>query len=148
MRRRTGPSTPSRGRALHSHGRMLRLLALLAFAWLALLLSRAPSLRPPQQMAAISSSSAEPLPNVPSASPSPPSADPLQPPDDYAAVACRRASQIGSDGGCMPRRLVFVGGLQRSGTSTLASLLAKLPCKLVHCASCRASFCRKITKIC
>lgn len=29
--------------------------------------------------------------------------------------------------GCLPRRMLFIGGLQRSGTSTLAALIQKLP---------------------
>lgn len=39
--------------------------------------------------------------------------------------ACANAS-IGIDSVCLPRRFLFVGGLQRSGTSSLASLLLSL----------------------
>ena len=40
--------------------------------------------------------------------------------------ACTRIQDIGN-GHCLPHRVIFVGGLQRSGTSALASLLAGLP---------------------
>ena len=38
-----------------------------------------------------------------------------------ASIGAARAA------GCLPHRFVFVGGLQRSGTSTLAALLQALP---------------------
>ena len=40
--------------------------------------------------------------------------------------ACEAAAHIGHEQ-CFPRRVIFVGGLQRSGTSTLAALLDNLP---------------------
>ena len=36
-------------------------------------------------------------------------------------------SHVGADARCTPHKFLFVGGLQRSGTSTLASLLGEVP---------------------
>jgi hypothetical protein len=47
-------------------------------------------------------------------------------PADSAEPVCARLEDIGVER-CLPRRMVFVGGLQRSGTSTLAALLSGLP---------------------
>ncbi|KAL1519587.1 hypothetical protein AB1Y20_023101 [Prymnesium parvum] len=46
-----------------------------------------------------------------------------------AAAATPCGEELGAANGtpCLPRRMLFVGGLQRSGTSTLASLLLALP---------------------
>ena len=46
--------------------------------------------------------------------------------DTTGESACDNVSKIGSSE-CLPLRLIFVGGLQRSGTSTLAALLDSLP---------------------
>jgi len=57
---------------------------------------------------------------------SPPAAATSDEPRDDRLAACTHAALIGK-GACSPRRIVFVGGLQRSGTSTLAELLGVLP---------------------
>lgn len=43
-----------------------------------------------------------------------------------AVLACPNLSSAGPNAPCLPRHFVFVGGLQRSGTSSLAALLLSL----------------------
>ena len=56
----------------------------------------------------------------------PQSAPPPPPHAPLSTSICSTVDSIGRDA-CLPRRVLFVGGLQRSGTSTLAALLDELP---------------------
>ena len=53
--------------------------------------------------------------------PPPPQPPPAPPP------TCANVSHVGADARCSPHKFLFIGGLQRSGTSTLASLLGEVP---------------------
>ena len=101
--------------------RLLCLIICLALAGLTLLLRLGSSLAPPSR-----GSAAQPLATHASAVDSSLPTRQAIFHDTADESACEDVSKIGN-ADCLPRRLIFVGGLQRSGTSTLAALLDALP---------------------
>ena len=99
------------------------LLLLIVLIGLSLLLGLSSRLLPPRHADARRSSGRASMPRSPQP-PSPSSSPPS--PSSARLPACTTLTSIGQ-AACLPRRLLFVGGLQRSGTSTLAALLDGLP---------------------